>query len=285
MPGMLRKRYEWKIGKRSISLGEKTAIMGILNVTPDSFSDGGKYLDPDKAVEQAIEIEFDGADIIDIGGESTKPGASPVSLEEELRRVIPVIERIAKRVKIPVSIDTTKYEVAKAAIEAGAEIINDVTGLRVEPRLADLAKETGAGLILMNMRGEPRTMQEIAPSEDILAEVAADLERAIAKALKRGVARERIVLDPGIGFGKTAEQNCELINHLDRFARSDFPILIGPSRKSFIGKILDKEAVDRLWGTAASVAASILAGAHIVRVHDVLEMNDVVRVADAIQKA
>jgi dihydropteroate synthase len=285
MPAMLRKRYEWKIGKRSIILGRKTAIMAILNVTPDSFSDGGKYLDPNKAVERALEMESLGADIIDIGGESTKPGASPVQLEEELRRVMPVIERLVSRIQVPMSIDTTKYEVAKAALDAGVEIINDVTGLRVEPRLADLAKETGAGLILMNMRGEPRTMQQIPPSSDILADVADDLKRAIEGAEKRGVPRDQLVLDPGIGFGKTAEQNCEIINHLDHFAQFDFPLMIGPSRKSFIGKLLNKEPVDRLWGTAGSVAASILRGAHIVRVHDVREMADVARIADLIQAA
>jgi dihydropteroate synthase len=254
----------------------------VVNVTPDSFSDGGEYFEHDRAVARALEMEAEGADGIDIGGESARPGAQPVSLEEELRRVMPVIEQVVGRVKIPLSIDTTKFDVARAALNAGVEIINDVSGLRHDERLADLAAEYGAALIIMNLRGTPDIMQKIPPSPDIFAEIEEHFQWAIERALAHGVTREQLVLDPGIGFGKTVEQNLALINHLSRFDRFNLPLMIGTSRKTFIGKILNKEPHERLMGTAASVVAAIFHGAHIVRVHDVREMIEVVKLADAI---
>jgi len=259
--------------------------MGVLNVTPDSFSDGGECFDRDRAIERALVMEADGADILDIGGESARPGARPISLDEELRRVMPVIERLSGRVKVPLSIDTTKFDVARAAVGAGVEILNDVSGLRQEERLADLAADYGAALIIMNMRGTPETMQKIPPSPDIFGEIEAHFQWAIERALAHGVKPEQLLLDPGIGFGKTVEQNLALINHLDRFAHFDLPLMLGPSRKTFIGKILNKEPQERLLGTAASVVAAIFRGVHAVRVHDVREMVEVVKVADAIYNA
>lgn len=256
--------------------------MGVLNVTPDSFSDGGLYFGADAAVERAIEIERAGADILDIGGESTRPGSEGISVGEELRRVVPIIERLRGRLKIPISVDTSKSEVAEAAAEAGAEILNDVTALRVDPRLAEIARRLKLPLILMHMRGDPRTMQKRPLARNVLRDVTAGLRRAVAVARRAGVAKSQIVLDPGIGFGKSTGQNFELLLRLDELARLGFPLMIGTSRKAFIGKVLGGiPAADRAWGTAASVTASILAGAHIVRVHDVLEMVQVARVADA----
>lgn len=274
-----------KLPRRTLELGQRTWVMGILNVTPDSFSDGGEYFEPDQAVERARRMEAEGADIIDIGGESTRPGAAPISADEELGRVLPVIKRVVGSVSIPLSIDTTKFEVARAALDAGVDMINDVSGLRCDERLADLAADYGAGLIIMHMRGTPQTMQLIPPSPDIFAEIEAHFHWAIERALARGVKRDQLVLDPGIGFGKTVEQNLALINHLDRFAHFQLPLMVGPSRKSFIGKILDREPRQRLMGTAASVAAAVLRGAHLVRVHDVQPMVEVIKVADAIARA
>jgi len=281
---MERRHFTLKLPHRTIELGQRTLVMGVLNVTPDSFSDGGEYFAHDRAVDRALEIEAEGADIVDIGGESTRPGSQPISLEEELQRVMPVIERLVGKLSIPISIDTTKVEVAQAALHAGVEFLNDVTGLRRDPRLADLAAESGAALIIMNMRGTPDIMQQISPSPDIFAEIGEHFQWAIAEARAGGVNREQLILDPGIGFGKTVEQNLALINHLDRFAHFDLPRLVGPSRKTFIGKILNKDPHERMMGTAAAVAAAILRGAHIVRVHDVREMVEVVKVADAIYR-
>jgi dihydropteroate synthase len=282
---MERRCFTLKLPHRTVELGQRTLVMGILNVTPDSFSDGGEYFTHDRAVERALEMEAEGADIIDIGGESTRPGSQPISPEEELQRVMPVIERLVGKLSIPISIDTTKFEVAQTALRAGVEILNDVTGLRRDPRLADLVAEHGAALIVMNMRGTPDTMQQIPPSPDIFAEIEEHFQWAIAEARARGVGREQLILDPGIGFGKTVEQNLALINHLDRFAHFDLPLLVGPSRKAFIGKILNKDPHERMMGTAAAVVAAILRGAHIVRVHDVQEMVEVVKVADAIYQS
>jgi dihydropteroate synthase len=282
---MERRHFILKLPHRTIELGQRTLVMGILNVTPDSFSDGGEYFTHDRAVERALELKAEGADIIDIGGESTRPGSQSISPEEELQRVMPVIERLVGKLSIPISIDTTKFEVAQTALHAGVEILNDVTGLRHDPRLADLAAEHGAALIIMNMRGTPDTMQQIPPSPDIFAEIEEHFQWAIAEACARGVNREQLILDPGIGFGKTVEQNLALINHLDRFAHFDLPLLVGPSRKTFIGKILNKDPHERVMGTAAAVAAAIFRGAHIVRVHDVREMVEVVKVADAIYQS
>ncbi|HXU22263.1 MAG TPA: dihydropteroate synthase [Verrucomicrobiae bacterium] len=257
--------------------------MGVLNVTPDSFSDGGLYFDADAAAERAIEIERAGADILDIGGESTRPGSEGISAEEELRRLLPVLERLRGRLKIPISVDTSKSEVAEAAAEAGAEILNDVTALRADPRLAEIARRRKLPLILMHMRGDPRTMQKKPFARNVRRDVSASLRRAVASARRMGVSKSQIVLDPGIGFGKSTAQNFELLARLDEIARLGFPLMVGTSRKGFIGKTLGGlPASERGWGTAASVTAAILAGAHIVRVHDVREMTQVARVADAV---
>jgi len=284
-----RKKFRLKLPARTLLLGERTLVMGVLNVTPDSFSDGGVYFDKDAAVARALEIERAGADILDIGGESTRPGSQGISVEEELRRVLPVLEKLRGRLKIAISIDTSKAEVAEAAAVAGAEILNDVTALRGEPRLADIARRRKLPLILMHMRGEPRTMQKLPFARDVMRDVASGLRRAAAIARRGGVPETQIILDPGIGFGKSYSQNYELLARLPELARLGFPLLVGTSRKSFIGRALESvlgsspvPEPSRVWGTAATVAASVLGGAHIVRVHDVAEMVQVVRVADAI---
>jgi dihydropteroate synthase len=266
-----------------LMLGERTLVMGVLNVTPDSFSDGGLYFSVDAAVERAIEIEEAGADILDVGAESTRPGSEGISAEGELGRLVPVLERLRGRLKIPISVDTSKSEVAEAAAKAGAEILNDVTALRADPRLAEIARRRKLPLILMHMRGDPRTMQKKPFARNVLRDVAAGLRRAVAVARRAGVSKSQIVLDPGVGFGKSTTQNFELMARLDELARLGFPLMIGTSRKAFIGKTLGGiQAAQRVWGTAASVTASILAGAHIVRVHDVREMVQVARIADAV---
>ena len=284
---------QWRIRDRILPIGERTLVMGILNVTPDSFSDGGHYVETDKAVEHAHRMIADGADIIDIGGESTRPGSEgPVSPEEEIKRVVPVIESLSSSTKIPLSIDTTKSEVARAAVEAGAAIINDVSALRFDFYIADVAARSAAGLVLMHSRGTPATMHRLTPVADIMEEVTSSLSASIKMAERRGVARESIAIDPGIGFGKSQEQNLQLLAKTDEVARAfpDLPILIGTSRKSFIGRILvDKDgnpapADQRLSGSLATVAAAVLKGAHIVRVHDVKETVDCIKVIDAIKK-
>ncbi len=278
-----RKKFKLKLPSRTLVLGERTLVMGILNITPDSFSDGGLFLDPNAAIARALAMEKAGADLIDLGGESTRPGSEGVPAEEELRRVLPVLDGLRGRLKIPISIDTAKSQVAEAAAIAGTEIINDVTGLRADPRIADVARRRKLPLILMHMRGEPRTMQKRPFARDVVRDVAAGLRRAVAVARRAGVAKSQIVLDPGIGFGKSWPQNFELLERLPELAKLGFPLLLGTSRKSFIGKILGGAAKDeRAWGTAATVAASILGGAHIVRVHDVAEMVQVAKVADAV---
>ncbi len=278
-----RKKFRLWLPSRTLVLGERTLIMGVLNVTPDSFSDGGVYFGADAAVARAIELERAGADILDIGGESTRPGAQGISADEERRRILPVLEKLRGRLSIPVSVDTSKAEVAEAAAGAGAEILNDVTGLRGDPRLAEVARRRRLPLILMHMRGEPRTMQKTPFARDVVRDVAAGLRRAAATARRAGVAKSQIVLDPGIGFGKSYAQNFELLARLPELARLGFPLLVGTSRKGFIGQALGgAPEAERAWGTAATVAASILGGAHIVRVHDVAEMAQVARVADAI---
>jgi dihydropteroate synthase len=276
---------QWKLARRSLPYGERTLVMGVLNVTPDSFSDGGRFFSFDRALAHAERMIAEGADIIDVGGESARPGALPVAEEEELRRVIPVIERLTAKASVPISIDTTKSAVAQAALEAGAEIVNDISALRFDRLIADEAAKAKAGLVLMHSRGTPKTMQTLPPVDDIMSEVISGLRTSLAVAEERGVARESIAIDPGIGFGKTAEQNVELIAKLDQLVRdfSDFPILIGTSRKSFIGKLLDGAPADeRLHGTIASLAACVVKGVHIVRVHDVKAAIEALRVVDAI---
>jgi len=255
--------------------------MGILNITPDSFADGRRHLDPAAAVEAGVRMAAAGADIIDVGGESTRPGAEPVGEDEELRRVMPVIAPLARRVTIPISIDTYKARVAREAVAAGATIVNDISGLQYEPALGGVAAETGAALILMHTRGRSADMHERAVYGDVVAEVSAELEQAMARAAAAGVRREAIVLDPGFGFAKRAEQSLELLARLGALAALERPILSGPSRKSFLKAVIgERPPADRDWATAAAVTASVLAGAHIVRVHNVAAMADVVRIAD-----
>ncbi|HKO61350.1 MAG TPA: dihydropteroate synthase [Pyrinomonadaceae bacterium] len=282
----------WHIGgNRSLPIGERTLIMGVLNVTPDSFSDGNQFLTFDKAVAHAEQMIEEGADIIDIGGESTRPGGAPVTAEEEIQRVVPIIKELTKRSTVPISVDTTKSQVARAALNAGAAIVNDISALRFDFYVADEAAKAGAGLVLMHSRGTPATMHKLPPVPDIMEEVTRSLNASIKMAERRGVKRESIVVDPGIGFGKSQEQNVELVAKVDQLIEAfpDFPLLIGTSRKSFIGRILADEngepapVTERLHGTMASVTAAVIKGAHIVRVHDVKASRDAVRVTRALR--
>jgi dihydropteroate synthase len=256
--------------------------MGVLNVTPDSFSDGGKYESLEKAVERAHQMRKQGADLIDVGGESTRPGTEPVSLEEERRRVIPVLKRLLKELDLPISVDTYKAEIAREALDLGAHLINDISALR-EPKLASLITQYKVPLIIMHMQGTPRNMQENPHYDSLIPEIISFLKERIKKAEEAGIDPESIIIDPGIGFGKTVEHNLEIINRLEEFKVLGKPILIGTSRKSFIGKVLGLPLEERLEGTAATLAISILKGANIVRVHDVKEMVRVARMTDAIK--
>lgn len=276
--------------RSTLDLESRVRVMGVLNVTPDSFSDGGRYADFESAIARAFEIEAEGADILDIGGESTRPGSKPVSAEEEKYRVMPLIEALRGRLRIPISIDTTKSDVARAALQAGAEIINDISGLRFDPAVAEVAAETGAALVLMHSRGAPGVMHQQQPVDDIFAEVTGGLRWSVEEALRRGARRERLILDPGIGFGKTPEQNLQLIDKLDRIvAEFGLPVLLGTSRKSFIKHTLDKalsgvardDLRERVAGTAATVVIGVLRGARIVRVHDVGIMVAVTRMTES----
>ena len=286
-----RKSFRLRLRSRALILGKRTLVMGVLNITPDSFSDGGAYLDSEAAIARALQIEKDGADILDIGGESTRPGSSPISSEEEIRRILPVIEVLRGKLRIPMSVDTRRADVAEAALRAGAEILNDVSALRTDQRLAETARRARAPLILMHMRGTPQTMQRGPFARDVIRDVMAGLREAVALAKRAGLAKSRLLLDPGIGFGKKHEQNFEILSQLPELARLGCPIVIGTSRKAFLGKALagpDGTNVppgERLLGTAATVTAAILGGAHIVRVHDVAEMVQVVRVADQVVNA
>jgi dihydropteroate synthase len=271
----------WKTACRELSL-DRPLIMGILNVTPDSFSDGGRFLDPHRAAERALEMEAEGADIIDIGGESTRPGAPQVPAAEELRRISPVIEQLRGRLSCPISVDTWKGEVARGALAAGAEIINDISGFGFDPAMAPLAAGSGAGVVLMHTRGTPDMMQSHACYEDLLGEVSAELRCSLDRAVSAGVERERIVIDPGIGFAKDAAGNLEILRRLREFTSLGLPLLVGTSRKSFIGKTLGRETVERMAGTAATVALAVANGASILRVHDVRAMRDAADMAHAI---
>jgi dihydropteroate synthase len=282
----MRRRFTIATGQdRTLELGRQTAVVGVLNLTPDSFSDGSEYSDFDAAIDRALEMEAEGADIVEIGAESTRPGASAVPADVELSRLLPVLERLAPRLRVPIAIDTYKSQVARVAIGLGAQVINDVSALRFDPELAEVAAATNAVLALMHMRGTPEIMQKMEPSPDILADIERDLADAVRRAGTAGVPANRIILDPGIGFGKTLEQNLEIINGLGRLSNLGYPLMLGTSRKGFIGKLTGQPANQRQFGTAATVAAAILNGAHLVRVHDVKEMIDVVRVADALVAA
>jgi dihydropteroate synthase len=272
-------------GRAPLELTDRTLVMGILNITPDSFADGGLYLDVDRAVAYACEMVEHGAEIVDVGGESTRPGAVPlVSEEEEQARVLPVIERLVARLTVPISIDTYKAGVAREAVRRGATIVNDVSSLQYDPGLATVAAESGAALVLMHNRGRSKEMYREAAYADVMTDVVAELSAAMRRALDAGVRRDAIILDPGLGFAKRAGHTFAAIATQDRLAGLDRPILSGPSRKSYLKAALgDRPAADRDWGTAAVVTASILLGAHIVRVHNVLAMVQVARVADMIR--
>jgi dihydropteroate synthase len=286
----LRPRFRLRFAARQLYLGECTLIMGVLNVTPDSFSDGGKFFDPAPAVAHALEMQRDGADILDIGAESTRPGSEGIMAAEELRRLLPVLEALRGKLKIPISVDTRKSAVADIVLGAGAEIINDVSGLKHDPRIAGVVARHRAALILMRMRGTPRTMQKRPFAKNVLKDVLSGLRASITAAHKAGLSKNQIVIDPGIGFGKSFDQNYELLARLPELAKLGYPLLVGTSRKGFLGATLGKAGKpappeERIWGTAATVVASILGGAHIVRVHDVKEMVQVARVADCILNA
>ena len=282
-----RKLYRLKLNRATLVLGERTLVMGVLNVTPDSFSDGSKFLTLDQAVDAGLAMERDGADILDIGGESTRPGSEGVSAAEELARLLPVLQALRGRLKIPISVDTQKASVAEIAIGAGAQILNDISGLKNDPRLAEVAAKFRVPIILMHMRGKPRTMQEQPFAQDVWKNVVGGLRKSIAEARRVGVQKSQIILDPGIGFGKSYLQNYELLAKLPQLAKLGYPLLVGTSRKGFLGATLARNGKsappgERIWGTAATVTASILNGAHIVRVHDVREMVQVARVSDCL---
>jgi len=290
---MPRKIYHLSWSNHTLDLGRQTCIMGVVNITPDSFSDGGKFYDTDVAIAQGERLAAEGADIIDVGGESTRPFSDPVSVEEEIRRVVPVIEQLVQRVSIPISIDTTKAAVARRALEAGAAIINDVAALRFDPGLAALAVEFDTPLILMHMLGEPKSMQVSPDYDNLIDDIRTFLEDAVNRAVELGVPRSKIIVDPGIGFGKTVTHNLLLLKHVQAFASLDLPVLIGPSRKAFIRKILKQAQEEDIrpdlpiveTGTQAAVAAAVLNGAHIVRVHDVANTLATVKILDALRDA
>ena len=258
--------------------------MGIVNVTPDSFSDGGRFFDPEEAVRAGMAMVEDGADLIDVGGESTRPGSDVVPPEEELRRVLPVVKRLGAEVDMPISIDTRKAEVARAALDAGASVVNDITAGR-DDGMFDVVRKAGAGMVLMHMQGDPKTMQDEPRYDDVVGEVRAFLAERVSAAESAGIPRDNLCVDPGLGFGKTLEQNLTLMHDVGALAEIGRPVLVGPSRKSFVGRITETEVGERLEGTAGAVAWLVANGAHIVRVHDVREMARVVRTIDAIRRA
>ncbi|MFN3326502.1 MAG: dihydropteroate synthase [Bryobacteraceae bacterium] len=279
---MIRKRFEWKLKRREIQFGDRTLLVGVLNITPDSFSDGGNYLDADRAFARALELEEQGADILDIGAESTRPGSTRVSEAEEIRRLVPVLKRLRGQLAIPISVDTYKSAVAAKALELGAEIINDPTSLTFDPQVAKVVTQYDAGLILNHMRGTPETWAKLPPIPDVMGSILHDLDASVNRARHAGVQRYQIAIDPGLGFGKRKEQNAEILAKLPALARLDLPIMVGPSRKSFLAQPTE---TGTRFASAAAVAAAILGGAHMVRVHDVLEMSSAVQVADAILRA
>ena len=276
---MLRKRFEWKFRNKTLQLGERTLLVGVLNVTPDSFSDGGKFLDPDRAFAHAIELEEAGADIIDIGAESTRPGAARISEAEELRRLVPVLKRLRDKLTVPLSVDTYKAAIAEKALELGADIINDPSALTIDPDLARTVAQVNAGLILNHMRGSPETWTKLPPLKDVMQTILKELDASVHRALRAGLDRKQIIIDPGLGFGKRKEQNAEILAQLDLLARLEMPIMTGPSRKHFRARE-SQEGTEFV--TVAAVAACVLNGSHLVRVHDVKAMKPVVEVADEI---
>lgn len=275
----------WRVGKVALDCSLRTHVMGILNITPDSFSDGGVHFDPDAAVAAGLQMVEDGADLLDVGGESTRPGSEPVPVNEEIDRVVPVIQRLVARTEVPVSVDTRKHEVAAAALEAGASIVNDVSAGTFDGRMFEVVREAGAGMVLMHMRGTPANMQELTDYEDVVGEVRDFLSGRVEAAVGAGIGHDRLAVDPGLGFAKNFEQSLLLMSRNDAFAELGRPVVVGPSRKSFIGRVLGTEVDQRVEGTAGAVAWLASHGAHVVRVHDVKEMVRAVRVVDAIRNA
>jgi dihydropteroate synthase len=275
----------WRVGERMLDCSVRTQVMGVLNITPDSFSDGGVHFDPEVAVAAGLRMVEDGADMLDVGGESTRPGSEPVPVFEEIARVVPVIERLVSRADVPISVDTRKPEVAAAALEAGASIVNDVSAGTFDDTMFGVVKGSGAGMVLMHMRGTPATMQQLTDYKDVVGEVKAFLAERIEAAVSSGIERERLAVDPGLGFAKNFQQSLLLMKRNDVFAELGRPVLVGPSRKSFIGQVTGTEVDQRVEGTAGAVAWLASHGAHIVRVHDVKEMVRAVRVVDAIRGA
>ena len=279
---MPRKRFEWKLRDKTLQLGERTLIMGVLNVTPDSFTDGGKYQDPDRAFARAVELEEEGADLIDVGAESTRPGSARISEAEELRRLVPVLKRLRGKLTVPLSVDTYKANVAEKALDLGADVINDPSALTFDADLARKAAQWNAGLILNHMRGTPETWAKLPPLKNAIRTIAMELDASAHRAVRAGIDRRQIVIDPGLGFGKRREQNSEILAHLEELARLEFPMLAGPSRKHFVAK---ESSLQTEFATAAAVTAAILHGVHIVRVHDVKAMKAVVEIADEIARS
>jgi dihydropteroate synthase len=285
MPSVTGESIIWRLPDRTIDCSARTLVMGILNVTPDSFSDGGRHFDPEVAVASGIRLAADGADILDVGGESTRPGSTEVATAEEIDRVIPVIKRLAAEMDLPISIDTRKHDVARAALDAGATIVNDVSAGEHDPAMFEVVRRSGAGLVLMHMRGEPNTMTKLVDYEDVVGEVKEYLRGRVAAAVEAAIPWESVAVDPGLGFAKTTPQSLLLMKETATFLDLERPLLVGPSRKSFIGHVLGTEVTDRVEGTAGAVAYMAAQGAHIVRVHDVKEMARVARVVDAIARA
>jgi len=280
-----KKRLVLELGQRTLDLSTRTHLMGVLNVTPDSFSDGGRFFKLEEAVKQGIKLAEEGADIIDIGGESTRPGSEPVPIEEELRRIIPVIEQLAQIIKVPISIDTYKSKVAKEALDAGAWMVNDISGLRFDPEMKKVIAEYDVPVVLMHIQGTPRNMQENPKYENLLEDIKSYLNQSISIAEEAGIGEDKIIIDPGIGFGKTLDDNLKILKNLREFKSLEKPVMIGVSRKSFIGKILDLPTDERLEGSLVSMAVAIMNGANILRVHDIKESKRVAKLVDAILKS
>jgi dihydropteroate synthase len=278
----MRDRHVWKLPRTTIPLGDRTAVMGILNVTPDSFSDGGVYFDGEQALARGKEIEQEGADIIDVGGESTRPGSEPVSEDEETRRVLPVIEALARTLRIPISIDTYRANVAHRAIEAGAQVVNDISGFRFDDAMPRIVKDGKAGVVLMHSRGSRETLHQQPRMKDPIRDVIDGLAVSLDKAQASGILKEAIVVDPGVGFGKAADESLQVLKNLNGFSKLGYPLLIGTSRKSFIRSITESSVEARNWGTAATSVAAIMNGAHIVRVHEVRQTRVLAEVTDRI---
>ena len=276
-----RRLFDFQFGGSQFCLGRETKLMAVLNVTPDSFSDGGLFRDPARALEQALRLEREGAHLLDVGGESTRPGAQAVSTSEEIRRIRPVLKLLAKKIKIPISVDTYKAEVAHAALDEGATLVNDITGLGEKSRMARLVARYRAGIVLMHMRGTPQTMQNRTDYQNLLKEILDSLKKSVQQALAAGISQSGIVIDPGFGFAKTTEQNLEILRHLAVFSKLKLPILVGLSRKSFIGNLLGTPVSDRLYGSLGAAAAAIAGGAHILRVHDVLAHRQLAQIMDS----